>query len=50
MNNKTERVMILDQRWMLVRMIDQGIDPKNQVLDNKILAAYSKEISSTQLN
>ena len=46
---KTEGGMILDWRRALDIMKDQGIVPKNQVLDNKILAVYKKEIRATHM-
>ena len=42
MKNKKEGEVILDQLRALARMKDQGIFPKQQVLENDILAAYRK--------
>ena len=50
MNNKTEVETILAQRRALEIMRDQGIVPKHQVIKNKILVAYRKNISSTHMN
>ena len=49
MKNKTEGEMILAQLRAMARMKHQGIFPKQQVLDNEILAAYRKEIWATHM-
>ena len=41
--------MILARRRAFDRIRDQGIFPKNQVLDNEILPAYRKEIRETHM-
>ena len=50
MKNRTEGEMILARRRALARMKLQGIIPKHQVLDNKILDAYCTEIRDTNMN
>ena len=42
--NKRERETTLDQPRALAKMKQQGIVPKEQFLENDILAAYRKEI------
>ena len=49
MKNKTEGEMILAQCRALARIKHQGISPKQQVLENEILAAYRKEIWATHM-